>query len=255
MKSKKKEEELQDHEDLKAFFEEFEIEHPNMIKKDGFANEMMENQQVKSLSALGSVDNHTIHHYSGMKLYEVEKFKAAMEKFSEEIGEEQEEKILSLPVAMFGLGAVTVLISICAEFMLGSIQGVATKAGLSELFIGTIILPVAGNAAEHVCAVSAALRDKMDLAIGICVGSSVQIALGVTPFLVLFGWMISTPMSLDYGAFDVTVLFLTVLVVNYIIKDGCTNWFEGFLLMICYICIAVAFYYFKPGDLFVGSQG
>lgn len=96
------------------------------------------------------------------------------------------------------LVVVTVLVALCAEYLVGSIDDIVEKANISKSFIGLILIPIVGNAAEHVTAVVVALRDKMDLAMGVAIGSSIQIALGVTPFLVIVGWIIGQPMSLRF---------------------------------------------------------
>ena len=87
--------------------------------------------------------------------------------------------------------------------------------------------PIVGNAAEHVTAIVVALKDKMDLAMGVAVGSSLQIALLVTPFLVILGWIIDQPMTLHFQTFETVVFFLSVLVVTYVIQDGRSNYLEG----------------------------
>jgi Ca2+:H+ antiporter len=117
----------------------------------------------------------------------------------------------------------TVLIAINAEFLVSSLDEIVQKWGISEQFIGIIILPIVGNAAEHVTAVYAALRDKMDLAIGVALGSSIQISLFVTPLLVIVGWIINQKLTLIFSIIDIAVLFLSILVVNHIVSDGESN--------------------------------
>ena len=94
-------------------------------------------------------------------------------------------------------------------------------------FIGLVLIPIVGNAAEHVTAVIVAYKGKMDLAINVAIGSSMQIALFVTPFLVILGWIIGQPMTLHFQGFETVVFFLSVLVVNYLIQDGKSNYLEG----------------------------
>lgn len=93
---------------------------------------------------------------------------------------------------------VTVLVAFCAEYLVGSIDDIVESANISKAFIGLILIPIVGNAAEHVTAVVVALRNKMDLALGVAIGSSIQIALGLTPFLVVVGWVMKQPMSLHF---------------------------------------------------------
>ena len=131
--------------------------------------------------------------------------------------EEEEPQILSPPSAAVALVVITVLVAICAEFLVGSIDSIVQSAGISKTFIGLILLPIVGNAAEHVTAVVVSYKDKMDLAIGVAIGSSMQIALLVTPFLVILGWIIGQDMTLHFETFETVVFFLSVLVTNYLI--------------------------------------
>lgn len=132
--------------------------------------------------------------------------------------EEQEEgKILSIPAAGVALVLVTVLVAVCAEYLVDSIDSIVQTAHISKTFIGLVLLPIVGNAAEHVTAVVVAMKDKMDLAIGVAIGSSMQIALLVTPFLVILGWIIGQPMTLKFENFETVVFFLSVLITSYVI--------------------------------------
>jgi Ca2+:H+ antiporter len=122
---------------------------------------------------------------------------------------------------------VTVIVAVCAEYLVDSIDSIVETAHISKTFIGLILIPIVGNAAEHVTAVVVAYKDKMDLAIGVAIGSSMQIALFVTPFMVILGWIIGQPMTLHFQGFETVVFFLSVLVVNYLIQDGKSNYLEG----------------------------
>ncbi|KAL8695151.1 MAG: hypothetical protein Q9218_000319 [Villophora microphyllina] len=150
--------------------------------------------------------------------------------------------ILSPWAAGVALVLVTVMVAVCAEYLVDSIDSIVQSAHISRTFIGLILLPIVGNAAEHVTAVVVAMKNKMDLAIGVAIGSSMQIALLVTPFLVILGWIIDEPMSLQFEIFETVVFFLAVLVTNYLISDGKSNYLEGAMLIGMYIIIALAFY-------------
>jgi len=143
--------------------------------------------------------------------------------------------------AGFVLVVVTIAVAICAEYLVDSIDSLVESAHISKTFIGLILLPIVGNAAEHVTAVVVALKDKMDLAMGVAIGSSMQIALLVTPFLVILGWIIDKPMTLHFETFETVVFFLSVLVVTYVIQDGKSNYLEGAMLLGLYFIIALAF--------------
>lgn len=156
---------------------------------------------------------------------------------------DEDEATLSSVSSIVVLFIVTVIVSICADYLVGSIDDIVETSGLSKTFIGLIVIPIVGNAAEHVTAVVVAIKDKMDLAIGVAVGSSLQIALFVTPFMVLVGWIIDVPMSLYFSTFETAVLFISVLIANYLILDGESNWLEGAMLLGTYAIIALAFFF------------
>ena len=147
---------------------------------------------------------------------------------------EQEEPNLSLWVAVGTLAASTVLVALNAEYLVDSINAVTCQGGsVSKTFVGLILLPIVGNAAEHATAVTVAIKDKMDLAIGVAVGSSMQIALLVLPLVVVLGWIMGKDdMTLLFDGFQIAVLFVAVLLVNYLIQDGKSHWLEGVLLII-----------------------
>ncbi|KAF4549059.1 Vacuolar calcium ion transporter-like protein 1 [Elsinoe fawcettii] len=161
--------------------------------------------------------------------------------------EEEEEPTLSIMGGLITLGISTVLIAFCSEFMVTGIDAITGSGGISQEFVGLILLPIVGNAAEHATAVTVAIKDKMDLAIGVAVGSSQQIALLVLPLMVVIGWCgLGQPddMTLVFDGFQIGVLFIAVLLVNYLIQDGESHWLEGVLLMATYLIIAVtAFFY------------
>ncbi|GAB1318994.1 Sodium/calcium exchanger membrane region domain-containing protein [Madurella fahalii] len=151
-----------------------------------------------------------------------------------------EEPQLHFTVAVATLAISTAVIAFCAEYMVDSIGAItAGDAGVSAEFVGLILLPIVGNAAEHATAVAVAVKDKMDLAIGVAVGSSMQIALFVIPLLVMIGWGVGADaMVLSFDPFQVAVLFVAVLLVNYLIADGKSHWLEGMLLICLYSIIA-----------------
>ncbi|GAA5968250.1 hypothetical protein JCM11641_003783 [Rhodosporidiobolus odoratus] len=159
--------------------------------------------------------------------------------------DEAEEPTLNKWAALVLLIVVTVLVALTAEFLVDSINGLTeAHPEISTEWVGLILLPIVGNAAEHVTAVSVSVHDKIDLSMGVALGSSVQIALFVIPFMVTLGWIMDKPLSLLFDPFESITLFLSVLIVNYTIQDGRSNWLEGFLLMMVYIILAVAFWYY-----------
>ncbi|KAH7093405.1 vacuolar calcium ion transporter /H(+) exchanger [Paraphoma chrysanthemicola] len=161
--------------------------------------------------------------------------------------EEEDGQILSPVAAGVALVIVTVMVAICAEFLVDSIDSIVESAHISKTFVGLVLIPIVGNAAEHVTAVIVAYKGKMDLAINVAIGSSMQIALFVTPFLVLLGWAMGQPMTLHFQGFETIVFFISVLIVNYLIQDGKSNYLEGAMCIGIYAIIALAFYIY-PDD-------
>lgn len=144
----------------------------------------------------------------------------------------QEDKPVLTPwAAAVVLILITIAVAVCAEFLVDSIDAIVAATHISKTFIGLILIPIVGNAAEHVTAVIVARKDKMDLAIGVAIGSSLQIALLVTPFLVILGWIMDRSMTLNFEIFETVVFFLSVIVVNYLIQDGESNYLEGAMLL------------------------
>ncbi|PGG95717.1 calcium/proton exchanger [Helicocarpus griseus UAMH5409] len=161
------------------------------------------------------------------------------------IPEEKEEPQLTVWVALFTLAASTTLVALCAEAMVDSIDAITTRGHISETFVGLILIPIVGNAAEHATAITVAIKDKMDLSIGVAVGSSMQIALLVLPLIVVIGWFAGiSEMTLYFDGFQIAILFVSVLLVNYLIQDGKSNWLEGVLLMTLFLIISVAAWFY-----------
>ena len=150
---------------------------------------------------------------------------------------------LSTSAATTLLAAGTILTTIQAEVLVGALQPALAGFGLTEVFVGVIIVSIVGNAAEHYSAVAAARRDDMTLAVEIAVGSSAQIALLVAPAIVIYSFAIGRPMSLLFNAFEIASIALSVLATVIVVVDGESNWVEGLQLMAVYAILALAFYF------------
>lgn len=149
---------------------------------------------------------------------------------------------LSVTSSIAVLSLSTIFVSLCADYLVGTIDDIVESSGLSKTFIGLILIPIVGNAAEHVTAVFVAYKNKMDLAIGVAIGSSLQIAIFVTPLLVLIGWTMNVEMSLYFSMYETAVIFVSVFITNSLILDGSSNWLEGVLLVATYFIIAISFF-------------
>ncbi len=142
------------------------------------------------------------------------------------------------------LVAVSAGLAWMSELLVGATRGAVAATGLSEFFVGIVLVPIIGNAAEHSTAVIMATRNRMDLAIGIALGSTVQVALLVAPLLVFAGLMFGQPMDLAFSVFEVASVALAVWIASVIVQDGESNWLEGAFLLLVYSVLGVAFYFF-----------
>jgi Ca2+:H+ antiporter len=134
-------------------------------------------------------------------------------------------------------------VAVVAEQLVHAVDAAGAALGLRKVFMGVVVLALIGNAAENSTAVIMALKGKMDLALGIALGSSMQIAVFVAPVLVLTGHLIGQPLGLEFTTMEVVAVMLSVGAVTLLIHDGKTNWFEGLQLLAVYAILAVAFYY------------
>ncbi|KAI1173527.1 calcium/proton exchanger [Nemania sp. FL0916] len=178
---------------------------------------------------------------------------AEVSRGGEQSRESGDEAVMSPWSAAGVLVATTVLVAICADYLVESIDALVVRGGISRSFIGLILIPIVGNAAEHVTAVVVAVKNKMDLAMGVAIGSSIQIALFVTPFLVVLGWIMDRDMDLHFETFETVAFGLSVLVVIYTVQDGKSNYLEGAMLMSLYVIIAIALFV-TPSQYFDGES-
>ena len=144
------------------------------------------------------------------------------------------------------LVVATILVSWMAEILVHSVEYAASDEGLGlpHLFIGVILLPLFGNAAEHFTAVVVAGKDKMDLSFAISMGSSTQIAVFVAPMMILVAWALNVPLTFEFGLLETVSAFLAVLIVNVIASDGKSNWLEGAMLLGTYVVLGAAFLFY-----------
>ncbi len=156
-------------------------------------------------------------------------------------GTHHEEPEMSQRDSVILLVIATVLVSWMAEVLVHSVEYAADDLGLPHLFIGVILLPLFGNAAEHFTAVSVAAKDKMDLSFAISMGSSTQIAVFVAPLMVALSWLLEVPLTFEFGMLETVSAFLAVLIVNSIASDGKSNWLEGAMLLGSYVVLGAAF--------------
>jgi len=144
--------------------------------------------------------------------------------------------------ALITLLVATVVVGYVSEILVGNIEPIIKQLGWTELFVGVVLLAIIGNAAEYVAAISAALKNQMNLSVNIAIGSSLQMIFFVTPVLVFVGLFTGHPLSLRFEEFELISIILAVLIVGRVADDGESNWLEGMQLMGAYLIIAVAFF-------------
>jgi Ca2+:H+ antiporter len=150
----------------------------------------------------------------------------------------------SIKTSVIALAVAGVLVGLMSEVLVGSISEASESIGLSEFFVGVIVVAIVGNAAEHWVAVLVAMKDKMDLAVNIAIGSSAQIALFVAPVLVLASFFLGPyPLALVFNGFELGAILLAILVGQHVTTDGESNWFEGVQLLALYFVLGLAFYF------------
>jgi Ca2+:H+ antiporter len=144
----------------------------------------------------------------------------------------------SIAVLLFA----TLAVAWMSDILVGAIDPIARSFGWTELFIGVVFVAIIGNAAEHASAITMAIKNKMDLALQIAIGSATQIAMFVAPVLVFVSLLFQNQMTLVFNIFELMSVLLSVVIVNLVIQDGETNWLEGMQLLIAYVIMAVAFF-------------
>ncbi|MFT0728096.1 calcium/proton exchanger [Synechococcus sp. F70.1] len=145
-------------------------------------------------------------------------------------------------LALLGL---TVLVALESELLVDTLETALEQLQVTPLFVGVILLPIIGNAAEHATAITVALKNKMDLSFSVALGSTMQIALFVAPLLVLAGSLLGQPMNFNFGPVELVAIAVSVLLVNSVTSDGRSNWLEGLLLLATYAILGIAFFFLE----------
>jgi Ca2+:H+ antiporter len=141
------------------------------------------------------------------------------------------------------LAGATVAVALMSEFLVGALEHTVDELGLSELFVGLIVVPLVGNAAEHSSAILLAAKDKMDVAIEIAIGSSTQIALFIAPLLVFLSLLVGRPMDFVFTGIEIAAVAFSSLILGFIALDGRSNWIEGAQLVSAYLIMAISFFF------------
>jgi len=156
--------------------------------------------------------------------------------------EEEEPPVLGLFGALFWCAVITVFIAFLSEFLVAAIEPAARSMDVPVLFLTTILLPIVGNAAEHAAAVIFAMRNKMEISMGVAVGSATQISLFAIPLLVVLAWMSDIPLDLNFHVFETCALTLSVILAGFVLHSGRSDWLKGVIFIAAYIALSVGFW-------------
>jgi Ca2+:H+ antiporter len=162
--------------------------------------------------------------------------------YSEDVG--KYEASWSVRKALIVMAAATIAIAIVSEILVDTIKPVVQDLGWTQLFIGTVVLAIIGNAAEHFSAIVMASKNRMDLSLQIAIGSATQVAMFVVPLLLFASILLGHTMNLVFSTFELAAIVLSIMLTNLVIQDGESNWLEGAQLLSAYAIIAVAFFLF-----------
>jgi Ca2+:H+ antiporter len=180
--------------------------------------------------------------YAGGLMFSLRSHRALFNPTSE--SDEHVDEPWTVKKAVITLACAGVAVGVMSEILVGSIAEASSTIGLSEFFVGLIVVAIVGNAAEHWVAIYFAMRDKMDLSVNIAIGSSAQIALFAAPVLVLISFFVGpNPMALVFNGFELGAIFLAILIANHVTADGESTWYEGMQLLSVYAVLGVVFFY------------
>ncbi|XP_022734048.1 vacuolar cation/proton exchanger 5-like [Durio zibethinus] len=140
------------------------------------------------------------------------------------------------------LAITAAAISILSEYLVDAIEGTSLAWGVPVAFISVILLPIGGNTAAVTTSVMFAMKNKLDVSLGVAIGSSTQISMFLIPFCVVIGWIIGRPVDLNFQLFETATLFMTVLFVAFMLQEGTANYFKGLMLLFCYQIVAASYF-------------
>ncbi|XP_042491555.1 vacuolar cation/proton exchanger 3-like [Macadamia integrifolia] len=168
-------------------------------------------------------------------------FEAQVEEEGDKVGSE-EEAVISFWSAFSWLVGMTAVVALLSEYVVGTIEDASESWGISVSFISIILLPIVGNAAEHAGAIIFAFKNKLDITLGVALGSATQISVFVIPLSVLVAWIMGIEMDLDFNILETSSLALSILVTAFTLQDGTSHYMKGFVLLLCYVVMGACFF-------------
>ncbi|EOY33726.1 Vacuolar cation/proton exchanger 3 isoform 1 [Theobroma cacao] len=164
---------------------------------------------------------------------------------SQEEEEDEEKAVIGFWSAFSWLVGMTLIIALLSEYVVGTIEAASESWGISISFISIILIPIVGNAAEHAGAIIFAFKNKLDISLGVAMGSATQISMFAVPLCVVVGWIMGIQMDLDFSLLETGCLALTIIVVAFTLQDGTSHYMKGTVLCLCYTAIAACFFVHK----------
>ncbi|WRX32999.1 Sodium/calcium exchanger membrane region - like 10 [Theobroma cacao] len=164
---------------------------------------------------------------------------------SQEEEEDEEKAVIGFWSAFSWLVGMTLIIALLSEYVVGTIEAASESWGISISFISIILIPIVGNAAEHAGAIIFAFKNKLDISLGVAMGSATQISMFAVPLCVVVGWIMGIQMDLDFSLLETGCLALTIIVVAFTLQDGTSHYMKGIVLCLCYTAIAACFFVHK----------
>ncbi|BBH04651.1 hypothetical protein PRUPE_6G057700 [Prunus persica] len=171
--------------------------------------------------------------------------------------EEEEKPVIGFWSAFSWLVGMTIIIALLSEYVVGTIEAASNSWGISVTFISIILLPIVGNAAEHAGSIIFALKNKLDISLGVALGSASQISMFVVPLSVIVAWIMGVQMDLDFNLLETGSLAFTIIITAFTLQDGTSHYLKGVILFLCYIIIAACFFVDKipMNETTVGTLG
>ncbi|EXC01438.1 Vacuolar cation/proton exchanger 3 [Morus notabilis] len=161
---------------------------------------------------------------------------------AQEEDEEEEKAAIGFWSAFSWLVGMTIIIALLSEYVVGTIEAASSSWGISVSFISIILLPIVGNAAEHAGSIIFALKNKLDISLGVALGSATQISMFVVPLSVIVAWIMHVPMDLDFSLLETGSLAFTIIITAFTLQDGTSHYLKGMVLFMCYLIIAACFF-------------
>lgn len=157
----------------------------------------------------------------------------------------EDEPVIGFPCALAWLVGMTIVIAVLSEYVVGTIEAASESWGISVSFISIILLPIVGNAAEHAGAIIFAFKNKLDITLGVSLGSATQISMFVVPLSVIVAWIMGIEMDLDFKLLETGSLVVAIIVISFTLQDGTSHYLKGLVLLFCYIVIGACFFVLK----------